>query len=153
MSRESIRYYALHQGVPQPEDTLLNKLNSPILTKRGPSVHIPKKPLPKACLAEIDLTGCWELDDVVLSYFLVRFPRLSVVKLGNIYSLTDSTMAGLARNTQQLELLDITGCWRISDQGINLVGEYNKHLNNISVRDCRDVTENSLGRLRQKGVM
>ena len=36
--------------------------------------------------------------------------------------------------------------------GVSTVGEYCKNLSELSVTDCRDVTEQSLSRLRQRGV-
>ena len=47
---------------------------------------------------------------------------------------------------------DIRGCWRISDAGVRIVGEYCPHLRVLNVTDCRDVSEQSLGVLRQNGV-
>merc|ERR1712012_1124527 len=61
-------------------------------------------------------------------------------------------MRGLAKYSRNLEILDITGCWRISDQGVNIVGEYCRQLSDLRVTDCRDVSEQSLGKLRQRGV-
>ena len=36
--------------------------------------------------------------------------------------------------------------------GVNIVGEYCKHLSDLRVTDCRDVSEQSLGKLRRRGV-
>ena len=74
----------------------------------------------------MNLTGCWELDDKVIINFLSEFPLLSTVRLGNIYSLTDLTMRALATYTKELAMLDITGCWRVSDHGVRHVAEYNR---------------------------
>ena len=49
------------------------------------------------------------------------------MRLGNIYSLTDLTMRALATYTNELAMLDITGCWRVSDQGVRHVAEYNRY--------------------------
>jgi len=103
-------------------------------------------------LRVVDLTGCWELNDQVLVNFLSRFPSLEVVLLGNIYSLTDLFMKGLATYTRNLHTLDIHGCWRISDRGVRIVSEYCRNLQSLSVHDCRDVTENALAGLRNRGV-
>ena len=65
----------------------------------------------------IDLTGCWELNDKVLVNFMSKFPGLERVILGNIYSITDDCMAGMARYCPNLRVLDITGCWRVTDVG------------------------------------
>ena len=36
--------------------------------------------------------------------------------------------------------------------GVNIVGEYCKQLSDLRVTDCRDVSEQSLGKLRRRGV-
>ena len=51
-----------------------------------------------------------------------------------------------------LVIQDIRGCWRISDAGVKMVGEYCPYLRVLNVTDCRDVSENSLSSLRDKGV-
>ena len=40
------------------------------------------------------------------------------------------------------------GCWRVTDRGVSLVAEYCHNIVVLYVTDCRDVTENSLNRLR-----
>ena len=46
-------------------------------------------------------------------------------------------MRALAGYTSELTALDITGCWRITDQGMNLVTEYCPKLQVLNVTDCR----------------
>jgi len=131
VSRESIEYHAFHQGISQgPQQLLALNLNS-IRAGRVSGNASQKQEAAvntkhKHCLAEIDLNGCWEIDDNVLVNFLSKFPRLSVVRLGNIYSLTDLTMRALATYTSNLTMLDMTGCWRVTDQGVSQVAEYCK---------------------------
>jgi len=167
VSKESLEYHAHHQGEGRNDHlpgTALYRVQSPNdhhLLGTAPyrvqtpvSDHqVPALSKPRCCLHEVDLTGCWELDDKVIIIFLSKFPHLSTVKLGNIYSLTDLTMRALATYTTNLRVLDITGCWRVTDQGVRQVGEYNRSLSMLSVNDCRDVTEQSLSRLRQSGVV
>ena len=74
-------------------------------------------------LREIDLTGCWELDDATVVQLAISFPNLASISLGNIYSLTDLTLRGLATHSRQLERLNIRGCWRVTDAGVTLLGE------------------------------
>jgi len=151
VSKESLEYHAHHQGDGQNDHLLrtgLYRVHTPASDNQGPVLS-----KPKCCLYEVDLTGCWELDDKVIIIFLSKFPHLSIVRLGNIYSLTDLTMRALATYTTNLRVLDITGCWRVTDQGVRQVGEYNRSLSMLSVNDCRDVTEQSLSRLRQAGVV
>eukprot|EP00092_Neocalanus_flemingeri_P016669 GFUD01018032.1.p1 GENE.GFUD01018032.1~~GFUD01018032.1.p1 ORF type:complete len:320 (+),score=58.90 GFUD01018032.1:68-1027(+) len=155
VTRESIEYHAFHQGFSQGQEHIIGlNLNG---SRVGRVSSTPTKNQEtgkhKFCLTEVDLTGCWELDDNVLVNFLSKFPRLSVVRLGNIYSLTDLALRALATYTLDLKILDIAGCWRVSDQGIRQMAEYCKKMSNLSVNDCRDVTEQSLSRLRQQGVV
>ena len=44
------------------------------------------------------------------------------------------------------------GCWRVTDRGVAAVAEYCPRLASLAVTDCRDVTEQSLARLRGRGV-
>ena len=120
-------------------------------------------------LREVDLTGCWELDDATVVQLAISFPNLASISLGNIYSLTDLTLRGLATHSRQLERLNIRGCWRVTDAGVTLLGEivwkrflfwnttfsgeYCPSLRSLSVTDCRDVSESSLSKLRHRGVM
>ena len=46
-------------------------------------------------------------------------------------------MRALAGYTSELIALDITGCWRITDQGMNLITEYCPKLQVLNVTDCR----------------
>jgi len=149
VSRESLDYHSFHQG--------LNKSPTPrLLLPSLPRVGRPNLPTEgiksRGSLKEVDLTGCWELEDNSLIKFLSSFPDLRVLKLANIYSLTDKTLQAIVENCSNIRLLDISGCWRISDVGVDRLAEYSRKLEMLSVTDCRDVTERSLSRLRQKGV-
>lgn len=150
VSRTALEYHCTQQGKQAGMGIL------PLLTpleKVGSSTPSPSATSNLYRLQEIDLTGCWELDDATVVKLLLSFPRLSSVKLGNIYSLTDLTLRGLASHSRCLVTLDIRGCWRTTDQGVSLVGEYCQGLASLAVHDCRDITEQSLSRLRQKGVL
>ena len=116
VTREALEYHAHHQGrsVTRPD---LAQLSSPGLRVDTAKSPQPSKPTPKSNLREVELTGCWELNDQVLVNFVSNFPELRVVKLGKIYSVTDTFMKGLAKHSRHLQTLDITGCWRVSDQG------------------------------------
>jgi len=148
VSRVALEYHCQHQGYnlrPQffpslPADTRVDCLQTNL------------QPEAMHSLQEVDLTGCWELDDATVINLIESFPRLKVIRLGNIYSLTDKTLQALATHSRCLTELDIRGCWRTTDQGLSLVGEYCKGLSLLAVHDCRDITEHSLSRLRHKGV-
>ena len=61
-------------------------------------------------------------------------------------------MSAIAGHCKLLVVLDIKGCWRITDKGVKTVAEYCKGLQILNVFDCRDVNEVTLHRLRQRGV-
>lgn len=171
VSRDSIEYHIAKQGVGQSECHQLSSLSlhcvRSVLTflesfksnlpfrvgsRQNTNPKDPFKLTPKSNLREIDLTGCWELNDDVIISLLSKFPSLRIIKLGKIYSITDHSLVGMARLCPGLHTLDITGCWRVTDQGVNTLAEYCKHLSELRVTDCRDVTEQSLTRFRQRGV-
>ena len=70
------------------------------------------------------MTGCWELDDATVVQLALSFPHLSSLRLGNIYSLTDLTLRGLATHSRELARLDLRGCWRVTDAGVALLGDF-----------------------------
>jgi len=150
----SRRFSEGHQGVLVSSTGLLSTSSRRRVGggQRVNSVPEEDKLSQKGCLKEIDLTGCWELNDKVVINLVSRFPKLKKVTLGNIYSLTDLTMRALAAHTKKLSELDIRGCWRISDGGVQLVAEYCRSLSQLYVKECRDITEQSLSRLRRRGV-
>lgn len=145
VSRISIDYHCQFQG----KQAGMSLQNLPAVNIVSPT---PTSVIAMFKLQEVDLTGCWELDDNTVVKLIVSFPILSVIRLGNIYSLTDLTLRALATHTRNLAELDIRGCWRTTDLGISLVGEYCRNLAILAVHDCRDITEQSLSRLRQSGV-
>jgi len=150
VSRTALVYHCTHQGR-QPGQGIQSVL--PQLERVGyneTSKNAPNPPLFQ--LKEIDLTGCWELDDATVVQLALSFPRLASLRLGNIYSLTDQALRGLATYSRELVRLDLRGCWRVTDAGVTLLGEYCTSLRSLAVTDCRDVTESSLAKLRQRGV-
>jgi len=154
VSRTALVYHCDHHGR-QPGQGIKSAL--PQLERVGYSnnntVGVSNQPNNLYQLKEIDLTGCWELDDATVVQLALSFPRLASLRLGNIYSLTDQTLRGLATHSRQLERLDLRGCWRVTDAGVALLGEYCPSLHSLAVTDCRDVTESSLSKLRQRGVI
>jgi len=146
VSRISLKYHCEHQG------RQAKPLQLPPVNRVGSTVSLPQPQPALYRLQEVDLTGCWELDDATVTSLIASFPRISIIRLGNIYSLTDITMKGLATHTRYLNVLDIRGCWRVTDQGMSLVAEYCTRLKEVSVHDCRDITELSLSKLRQNEV-
>lgn len=157
---EHINLSACHHlsaGILQTVTIKLKDVHSLILrdchwvTKDAVQYHIYHQGTGKK-LKQVDFTGCWELGDDILVELLSRFPGIRVLRLGNIYSLTDMVMRAVASYCRGIKHLDIKGCWRVTNAGVRLVGEYCRHLKFLEVSDCRDVTEQSLTRLRKKGI-
>lgn len=150
VSRTALVYHCAHQGR-QPGQGIQSVL--PRLERVGDNGTLNNTSHPPLYqLKEVDLTGCWELDDATVVQLALSFPRLASLRLGNIYSLTDQTLRGLATYSRDLARLDLRGCWRVTDAGVALLGEYCTSLRSLAVTDCRDVTESSLAKLRQRGV-
>jgi len=147
VTRDSLQYHCTQQGRSPGQA----RPPLPSLHRVGASAPAPPA-LANYPLQEVDLTGCWELDDATITLLLISFPRLTCLRLGNIYSLTNLTMRAIATHATNLHTLDIRGCWRITDAGVGLVAEYCPLLASLAVTDCRDVTEASLARLRARGV-
>merc|ERR1712012_479348 len=143
VSRIALTYHCSQQGR-QPGQGVKSLL--PALERSGYDKSTFTENSNQFQLREVDLTGCWELDDATVV-------KLASISLGNIYSLADLTLRGLATHSRQLERLNIRGCWRVTDAGVTLIGEYCPSLRSLSVTDCRDVSESSLSKLRQRGVM
>ena len=49
---------------------------------------------------------------------------------------------------REIEVLDISGCWRINDVGLQRIGEYCPKIRDLKVDECRKITEFSLKRFR-----
>ena len=78
--------------------------------------------------------------DFVVNILTIFFLyRLQYVSLANIYSITDQTMNAIANYNRDLVALDIRGCWRVSDTGIEMIAEYCQNLKVLKIADCRYV--------------
>ena len=111
--------------------------------------------LAKSCqlLEIIDLSGCWEVDDECLVNLVMSCPKISQLCVNGCYGITDTSLHVLSRQLAELTRLELDGCWRITNQAVKLVGEYCRKLQYLHVKDCRDISEASLARLRLKGVI
>ena len=121
VTRDAIEYHTFKQGLRRNDNLwgeTLSQLSSQCV-RIGRNNNMNQEYSPKSNLQEVIFTGCWELNDQVMINFVSKFPYLRLVKLGNIYSITDETMNGIARYCPHLHTLEITGCWRVTDQGKN----------------------------------
>lgn len=70
-------------------------------------------------LKELDLSGCWEVDDSIVSNIVSNHRCLESLSLQKIYNLTDEVMRVVSDSlSDSLNKLSINGCWRISNEGI-----------------------------------
>lgn len=70
-------------------------------------------------LKYLDISNCWFLGDNALIDMMMKLSnRLVVLKMSNLYSLTDVSMLALSMYCTNLTHLDISGCWRLTDKSI-----------------------------------
>lgn len=70
-------------------------------------------------LSHIDITSCWNLNDNSVGVlFEKRGATLTQVSLSHIYSISDESMATIETYGKVLSRLDISYCWRVTDNGI-----------------------------------
>nr|CAB3245087.1 F-box/LRR-repeat protein 15 [Phallusia mammillata] len=101
----------------------------------------------------LNVSSCWSLDDECMCITANKCNKLQTVSVSKCYSVSDQTIERLASFCSELQKLDISGCWRVSDNGIRIcvywvVEEYCNKLKELCVKDCQNVTERSLKRLR-----
>jgi len=105
-------------------------------------------------LISLNLTGCWQLADSSVANVFKEcpFPEIRYLSLCNVFTLTDTTMLEIANKLRGLMALDIRMCWRITNCGVNAVGENCQNLKVLWITQCPNVTEESLHPLRQRNV-
>ena len=101
----------------------------------------------------VDLSGCWEVDDESLITLVMSCPKITHLHVNGCYGITDTLLNILSRQLPGLVRLELDGCWRVTNQAIKMIGEYCRKLRFLNVKDCRDISEASLARLRVKGVV
>ena len=111
--------------------------------------------LAKLCkmLEVVDLTGCWEVDDECLVTLVMSCPKITQLCVNGCYGITDTSLHVLSRQLLELARLELDGCWRVTNRAIKMIGEYCHKLRYLNVKDCRDISEASLARLRVKHVI
>jgi F-box/leucine-rich repeat protein 15 len=101
----------------------------------------------------VALSGCWEVDNECLITLVMSCPKITQLCVNGCYGITDTLLHILSRQLAELARLELDGCWRITNRAIRMVGEYCHKLRYLNVKDCRDISEASLARLRAKGVI
>ncbi|XP_066955481.1 F-box/LRR-repeat protein 15-like isoform X2 [Macrobrachium rosenbergii] len=128
--------------------TSLSLADSPWLTRGGWQVitlHLSR-------LQKIDARGCWDVDDETFKNFFMKFPGLKEVRLARVEAVSDNTLYFVAHGCPELEVLDVSHCWRVSENGIKQVIEYCKRLRVLNVEGCRDISETYLCSLQIKRI-
>lgn len=104
-------------------------------------------------LEEVDLTGCWGCGGPrVASVLVAHNPGLRRLALANVYGLRDESVEVVARNASDLRHLDVRECYRLTNGCMLMLAEYAVTLESLLVKGCRDITEDGLERLRNRGV-
>ena len=111
--------------------------------------------LAQACkmLNIVDLSGCWEVTDECLVSLATSCSAIEQLCINGCYGITNLSLHVLSRQLSDLTRLELDGCWRVTNHAIKMIGEYCHKLQHLNVKDCRDISEASLARLRLKGVI
>ncbi|KAJ8318076.1 hypothetical protein KUTeg_003167 [Tegillarca granosa] len=129
------------------KDWISNDLLTPVLSRS-------KK------LQKLDLTNCLSVGNPCIQVAAVNCHNLKVLLLRECHWISKEAITVIALHCKELEQLDITGCWEVNDEAVillamqckKILAEYCQTLKALQVRECRDVTEASLARLRLKNV-
>jgi F-box/leucine-rich repeat protein 2/20 len=107
-----------------------------------------------ACLEDLDLSG---LASIVNDAFLLAFskscPTLQKLTLQKCLLLSDAALCALADNLW-LEHLDVSGCAKITDSGVEVLTEACNGLRSVAMRRAKRLTNKSLFALMRncKGI-
>lgn len=103
-------------------------------------------------LRVVDLSGCWEVNDDCLTVLVKSCPEIYQLSVNGCYGITEHSLHVVSRHLSKLTRLELDGCWRVTNYAIQMIGEYCHGLRFLNVKDCRDISEASLARLRVRGV-
>ncbi|KAK7081094.1 hypothetical protein SK128_003682 [Halocaridina rubra] len=92
-------------------------------------------------LEYINANSCWDVDDDTFRQFFSKFREIKTLHLCKVESVSDVTLYYLAKYCVDLEYLDVSFCWRITDNGIKQVVEYCKKLRFLDLEGCRDLSQ------------
>lgn len=108
-----------------------------------------------ACLEELNLSG---LATIVTDSFVLAFtkccPTLQKLVLQKCLLLTDAALCAMADNLW-LELLDVTGCTKLTDAGVEVLSEACSGLRSVTLRRAKRLTDKALFALMRncKGLL
>lgn len=69
----------------------------------------------------LNASGCWSIEDQDLATFFQKFTKIKEVRLNQVEHITDASLYHLAMNCPDVEILDLEGCWRITEKGLKKV--------------------------------
>jgi F-box/leucine-rich repeat protein 15 len=103
-------------------------------------------------LCHVDLAGCWDINDDAIITLISTNCNIQFLSLAKIYGITDKTVIQIAHRCRMLENLNLHGCWRITNDAVKALGDYCPSLRVLSIRENSNVTEFSLGPLRNRRI-
>jgi hypothetical protein len=69
-------------------------------------------------LRDVQLASCWQLDDHTIERLATGCPSMESLVLARVYSVNDCSLTLLSQIVVNLRYLDVSGCWRVTDRGI-----------------------------------
>jgi len=100
----------------------------------------------------ISLAGIWTIDDKAVEEFVTFFPALENINLSRCYKVTDTAMNHISHCTN-LRILKISGCWRVSDRGLDLIMSRCPYLSAMVIDDCRSISRRMMTVLEERGIL
>lgn len=98
---------------------------------------VPELPL----LAEIDFSGCGQLNDASVIALAKGSPHLRTVILKGCVRITDRTLELLASGCPEIRTLDLQGVFNVDDDSMKILGGAVFQLRNLSLLDCPNLSE------------
>jgi len=96
-------------------------------------------------LEELDLSGCWHINDIALKKFWnkeTKSPRLKNIKKLSLRDCTEITNDGLkniSRGCPTLEHLDLSGITTIDESGMIFIGRKCRNLQGLLLEHCTNI--------------
>ena len=112
--------------------------------------EILKETLPPWSLRHLDISYSRSVNDQCLWSICQRSPRLRSFRLGNCSTVTDQGIGWLS-SLEELEELVISGCYLITDQGIQSLFRHRmEKLKYLDISGCTFITDNGLSWIKRK---
>lgn len=102
-------------------------------------------------LEEIDVERCWSIDDVCISAMCKFCPKLRVLNVSKVYSLTSVSFDAL-KTCSNLEILKMKDIWRLTDFDVRKILEYCHKLKVFNIIGCNQITDGARIRMKQKNI-